>query len=341
MRSKALRAFTVVLLAVSGMCIARAETIEDFYRGKTITFYVGFAAGNGTYDTYARFLAKFLGPHIPGKPNIVISNMPGAGTRTAANYVANVAPQDGTAIGIIDQALPLQQALGEKLPFDTTRLNWIGNVIEVPNIILTWAASGVTTIEQAKQVDVPLGAAGSGSSQQAKLLNMLAGTRFKIIQGYPGTSEIELAMQQGEIWARTADWAATKSAHGDWLREKKVSVLVQIGLEPSPDLPSVPLAMDLARDEEARGLLELASTSASVGKPIIAGPGVPADRVAALRAAFMATLTDPTVIAEAEKVKLEIRPMSGDRLSKIIADMNATPQPLRDKLASLLGGIWD
>ena len=312
-----------------------------FNRGKTITFYVGFAAGNGAYDTYARFLAKFLASHIPGKPNIVISNMPGAGTRTAANYVANIAPQDGTAIGIIDQALPLQQALGEKLPFDTTRLNWIGNMIEVPNIVLTWAASGVTTIEQAKNVEVPLGAAGSGFSQQAKLLNMLAGTRFKIIQGYPGTSEIELAMQQGEIWARTADWAATKSAHGDWLREKKISVLVQIGLEPSPDLPGVPLAMDLARDDEARGLLALASTSASVGKPIIAGPGVPAERVAALRAAFMATLTDPAVIAEAKTVKLELRPMSGERLAKIIADMNATPQPLRDKLAALLGGIWE
>jgi tripartite-type tricarboxylate transporter receptor subunit TctC len=335
----AFAAFTLIFLASAGG--ARADSIEDFYKGKTVTFYIGFSAGNGAYDVYGRFLAKYLGQHLPGNPNVVINNMPGAGTRTAANYVAHIAPQDGTAIGIIDQALPLSQALGEQLPFDTLRLNWIGNMIEVPNIVETWTASGVTSIDDAKKVDVPLGAAGSGSSQQAKLLNLLVGTRFKIIQGYPGSSEIELAMQQGEIWARTADWAGTKAAHQDWLSEKKISVLVQIGLKPSPDLPNVPLMMNLASNDDDRTLLKLASTSASIGKPIMAGPGVPPERVAALRAAFSATLGDPAVIEDAKKNHLELLPMSGQELSAIIADINATPKPLRDKLASLLGGIWD
>jgi tripartite-type tricarboxylate transporter receptor subunit TctC len=341
MRSASLHAALAVFALTCATTVdAHADSIEDFYRGKTITLYIGFNAGEGAYDVYGRFLAKYLGQHIPGSPTVVVSNMPGAGTRTAANYVANVAPRDGTAIGIIDQALPLSQALGEHLPFDTGRLNWIGNMEQTPNVIETWTASGVTDVEQAKKTEGPHGASGTGSSQQAKLMNLVLGTKFKIIQGYPG-NEIDLAMQRGEVWARTASWASTKVSRQDWLREKRITLLVQIGLKPSPDLPDVPLLMNLASNDDDRTLLMLESASASIGKPIIAGPGVPQERVAALRAAFDAALHDPAALEDAKKIHLELLPMPGQELAGIIADVNAAPKPLRDRLAALLGGIWD
>ena len=319
---------------------ARADAIADFYKGRTITLYVGSSAG-GAYDIYARFLAKYLPQFMPGNPTVVVADMPGAGSRTAAGFVANVAPHDGTALGVIDQALPLQQALGETLQFDTGKLNWIGNMVEAPNVVLTWTASGVTSVDDAKRAEVPLGGAESGSSQQAKLMNAVLGTKFKIIQGYPGARELDSAMERGEIWARTSGWTSVKATRQEWLREKKITILVQIGLEPSPDLPDVPLLMNLASNDGDRALLKLASTSASIGKPVVAGPGVPPDRVAALRAAFDAAVHDPTAVADAHRIHLELLPISGRKLNDIIADMNATPKPIRDKLGSVLGGLFD
>lgn len=342
MRSTPLHA---ALAAFALTCFAttvgvRADAIADFYKGKTVTLYVGSSAG-GAYDIYGRFLAKYLGQFLPGNPAVVVADMPGAGSRTAAGFVANVAAQDGTALGIIDQALPLQQALGEKLQFDTTKLHWIGNMVEAPNVVLTWTASGVTSIDAAKKVEVPLGGAKSGSSQQAKLMNAVLGTKFKIIQGYPGAAQLDAAMQRGEIWARTSGWTSVKATRQAWLREKKITILVQIGLEPSPDLADVPLLMNLASNDDDRALLKLASVSASIGKPVVAGPGVPPDRIAVLRAAFDAAVHNPTATADAKNIHLELLPISGQKLSGIIADMNATPKPLRDRLASLLGGLFD
>ena len=341
MQSKFLEAalLSFGILAAGATC-ADAGPVDEFYRGKTVTLYVGFSAGEGAYNLYGRFLVRFLGQNIPGNPTVQISFMPGAGTRTAANYVANIAPQDGTAIALVDQALPLQQVLGEQMSFDTAKLNWIGNMVHSPNVLKTWTASGFTTIEAAKKADVPLGASGSGSSQQAKLMNTLLGTRFKIIQGYPST-EIDLALQRGEIAARTASWAATKATNQEWLRDKKITILVQFGVSGAAELAGVPLLMDLATSDDDRTLLKLGSVSATIGKPLFTGPGVPAERVAALRTAFDTTLRDPAVLEEARKINMDLDPMTGQDLSGIIADMNAAPKPLRDKLGSLLGSIWE
>ena len=318
----------------------RAEPIEDFYRGKTVTLYIGFSAGEGAYNLYGRFLAKYLGQFIPGNPTIQISQMPGAGTRTAGNYVANIAPQDGTAIALVDQALPFQQVLGEQMPFDTLKVNWIGNMVNSPNVLKTWTSSGVTSIEAAKKIETPLGGSGSGSSQQAKLMNAMLGTKFKIIQGYPST-EIDLALQRGEIWARTASWAATKATNQEWMREKKITILVQFGVAPAPELKDVPLLMDLAANDDDRTIFKLGTVSASIGKPLFAGPNVPPERVNALRRAFDATLADKTVLAEGDRIHLDLNPMRGEELTSIVADMHATPKPLRDRLSGLLGSIWD
>jgi tripartite-type tricarboxylate transporter receptor subunit TctC len=267
--------------------------------------------------------------------------MPGGGSRAVAGYVANVAPKDGTTVGTIDQSLPLQQAMGEKLNFDATAFAWIGNMAAGTNVLTTWHTSGVRTIDDAKKKDVPLGATGSGSSQQPKMMNLLLGTRFKIVLGYPGGSEINLALERGEVAARTNTWASTKATSSQWLKDGKLHVVVQIGLIKAPDLQDVPLLMDLASNEDDRVMLKLLSAPATIGRPFVSTPGLVADRKALLRAAFDATMKDPAMIAESERMKLDVTPTSGADLERIIADVMSSPPELAARLAEMLGGIGE
>jgi tripartite-type tricarboxylate transporter receptor subunit TctC len=313
---------------------------DAFYRGKTVNMYVGFAPG-GSYDLYARLLARSLPDHIPGKPIIVTHNMPGGGSRAVAGYIFNVAPKDGTAIGTIDQSLPLQQAMGEQLNFDAGKFTWIGNMAAGTNVLTTWYTSGVKTIADAKLKEVPLGATGSGSSQQPKMMNLLLGTKFKIVLGYPGGSEINLALERGEVAARTNTWASTKATSSAWMRDGKLFVVVQIGLIKAADLPDVPLLMDLATNDDDRILLKLLSAPATIGRPYVSTPGLAADKTKLLRTAFDAAIKDPALLEESERMKLEITPMSGVELESLIADVMASPKPLAKKLADMLGGIGE
>jgi tripartite-type tricarboxylate transporter receptor subunit TctC len=327
-------------LGCLGSGTARADGIEDFYKGKTITIYSGFNGGEGAYNAYGRFLSRFMGAHIPGNPTIIMTNMPGAGSRTAGGYVSNVAAQDGLHIALVDQAVPFQQVVGEKMQFDTQKVFWIGNMTQSPNVLKSWTDSGFTTIESLKTKEAILGGSGSGSSQQAKLMNVVLGTKIKIINGYP-SNEIDLALQRGEIQIRTASWAATKVTNQEWMRDKKITILVQFGTKGSPELPGVPLLMDLASNPDDHALLQLGSVVATLGKPLFVGPGVPADRVAALRAAFMKSLTAPDAVEEAKRINMELSPMTGEELQSIIAEMNKTPPALREKLAGLLGTVME
>lgn len=322
---------------LGGESVALAQS-NAFYSGKTINMYIGFAPG-GAYDIYARFLARFMGDHIPGNPTIVSHNMPGGGTRSVAGYVYNVAPKDGTTLATIDQSLPLQQAMGEALNFDVAKFTWIGNPVAGTNVLETWYTSGVKTIADARKKEVPLGATGSGSSQQPKIMNLLLGTRFKIVLGYPGGSEINLAMERGEVMARTNTWASVKTTSQQWLHDKKINIIVQIGLMKADDLPDVPLLMDLASNDNDRILLKLMSAPATIGRPFISTPGLATDKVKLLRAAFDATVKDPAALAEAKKMKLAIAPMSGEALEHLIDDVMAAPKPLAARLAEMLGGI--
>ena len=325
--------------ALMMLSAAQAQTsVESFYKGKTIDFYIGFSPGGG-YDSYARLLARFMGEHIPGKPNIVPKNMAGAGSRTAAAFMFSVAPKDGTAIATVDQATPVQQAVGDTtIKFDTAKFSFIGNPVVDNNVVVTWHTRGIKTIEDATKKDYPIGATGlNTSSQYPQALNMVAGTRFKIILGYPGANEVNLAMENGEVAGRGSNsWASYKATKPDWIRDKKMNVLVQIGLERSPDLPDVPLLMELAKNDEDRAALRLLSAPPSIGRPVFAPPGIPAERLKALREAFDKTVKDPAFLEAAKREGLDIDPVSGEKLQQIVQDILAAPQSVKDRLAKLI-----
>jgi tripartite-type tricarboxylate transporter receptor subunit TctC len=315
----------------------RAQTVEEFYKGKTINFVIGYSPGGG-YDVYARLVGRFIGEHIPGKPTVVPRNMPGASSRVAAAYVYNVAPKDGTTLATGDQSLAVAQVMGEKLQFDVTKFNFIGNPSAENNTTVTWHTSPVKTIEDAKKQEVPVGATGgSTSSQYPRAMNAVLGTKFKVILGYPGGNDINLAMERGEVSGRGSNsWASWKATRPDWLKEKKINILVQIGLTKAPDLPDVPLLMDLATNPEDKAVLKLLSSPSAIGRPIFTTPGVPEDRVKALRAAFDATIKDPHFIEEAKKAGLEVDAVSGEELQKIVNDIVATPEPVAKRLAEII-----
>jgi len=324
--------------AVLGLAgAALADPVEDFYRGKSINLYIGTTAGGG-YDIYARLVARFMGAHIPGKPAIVPRSMPGAGTRNAAGYVYNVVPKDGLSLNASEQALALEQALGdETMAFDMVQVNWIGSPDSDNKVVVTWHTSGIATIEDAKAQEVVMGATSdTTSSQYLRAMNALAGTRFRIIHGYPGGNEINLAMEKGEVAGRGSSSWATWKARPNLVRDHKINVLVQIGLSKSADLPQVPLLTDLAAGEEDRAVLKLLSAPSAIGHPLTTSPGVPADRVKALRDAFDATLQDPAFLDEARRAKLEIDPVGGVELTRIAAEILSSPKPIRDKLASII-----
>jgi tripartite-type tricarboxylate transporter receptor subunit TctC len=340
-----LRLFAATALSATGalsLCAgARADAIEDFYRGKQMDMIIGYSSG-GTYDLYARLVARFLGDHIPGKPRVVPRNMPGAGSRLAAGWIYNIGPKDGTVIGTGDQSLAVEQAMGDKaLTIDVSKFQYIGNPAADNNTTAAWHTSGVKTLEDAKLREVPAGATGgSTSSQYPKAMNALLGTRFKIITGYPGGNEINLALEKGEVEVRGSNaWGSWKATRPDWLRDKKINILVQIGLAKAPDLPDVPLLIDLAKNEEDRAVLMLLSASVTIGRPLYVAPGVSAERVQALRASFNRMASDPAFLTAANKEGFEINAVSGEEMQKIVAQIVATPKPIADRLSQIIGGV--
>ena len=283
--------------------LAAADDVADFYRGKRINFVVGYGSGGG-YDIYARLFARFIGEHIPGNPTVVPQNMPGAGSRRAANWLYAVAPKDGTAIACLGQATPTDQALGQPgIQFDARKFNWIGNLAVVNNIMFVSAASGVATMDDAKKKTLSIGATGASSPSvlYPQVSNNLLGTKFKVVPGYSGGGDINLAVERRELDGRGSDsWASMKSTHADWLRDRKINILFQVGPRREPDLPDVPLWSELGESEGQRQILEILSGDVAVGRPILTTPDVPADRVRALRKAFDETLADPQFIAAAQ-----------------------------------------
>jgi tripartite-type tricarboxylate transporter receptor subunit TctC len=334
-RRLALTAATIAVLSVS----ARADSVADFYHGKTIDLVIGFTPG-GTYDLYARTVTQFMGNHIPGNPHIVARTMAGGGSRIAAGYVAKVAPHDGTVLGTASQALSVGQALGDpSLQFDTTKLIYIGNPEADNNTTTVWAASGIKTIDDAKKREVTIGSTGdTQSSQYPKVMNALLGTKFKIIIGYPGGNDIDLAMERGEVEGRGSDgWSAWKAVHSDWLADKKINILVQIGLAKAPDLPGPPLLIDFAKNDADRAVLKLLSASTMIGMQLFTTPDVPSERVQALRDAFDATMKDPDFLALVKKQKLDLNPVRGEEMQKLVADIVATPKRVVDRTNAIIG----
>ncbi len=305
---------------------ARADEVADFYRGKRISLVIGFGSGGG-YDLYARLLGRFMGAHIPGNPIIVPQNMPGAGSRSAANWLYTIAPKDGTVISCLSQATPTDQALGQPgVRFAPEQFNWIGNLSVVNNILFVSAASGVATIDEAKKKPLAIGASGASSPSvlYPQVSNNLLGTKFKIVSGYPGGGDINIAVERHEVDGRGSDsWASMKSTHPDWLRDHAINILFQVGPRRERDLPDIPLWTELANNDEQRQVLAILSGDVSVGRPILTAPDVPADRVKALRQAFDDTMRDPQFIAAAAQSNMDINPMGGEELQQIVGRMVA------------------
>ena len=308
---------------------AAADDVADFYRGKRLSLVIGFGAGGG-YDLYARMLGRFIGAHIPGNPTIVPQNMPGAGSRNAANWLYAVAPRDGSVIATLGQATPTDQALGQPgVLFDARRFNWIGNLALVNNILFVSAASGVATFADAKLKPVAVGASGASSPSvlYPQVSNNLLGSKFKIVSGYPGGGDINIAVERHEVDGRGSDsWASMKSTHPDWVRDHAINILFQVGPRREPDLPDVPLWTELAGDADQRQVLEILSGDVSVGRPILTAPEVPAARVKALRQAFDDTLRDPNFLEAARGANMDFNPMDGEQLQQIVGRIVA-PSP--------------
>jgi len=321
------------MLATAFLAIAapaRADSVADFYRGKRINLVIGFGTGGG-YDSYARLLARFIGEHIPGNPGVVAQNMPGAGSRGAANWLYRVAPKDGTVIATLGQATATDQALGQPgIQFDARRFNWLGNMVVVNNILFVSAATGVKTIEDAKKKPLSIGASGGSSPSvlYPQVSNNLFGTKFKSVSGYPGGGDINLAVERGEVDGRGSDsWASIKATNPGWLADKKVNILFQVGPRREADLPDVPLWSDLAQNDEQRQILDVLSGDVAVGRPILTAPDVPAERVGALRQAFDETMKDPKFVAAAEQANMYFNPIGGEELQRIVGRiLNPSPE---------------
>jgi tripartite-type tricarboxylate transporter receptor subunit TctC len=318
---------------------ASADPVSDFYTGKRVNLVIGYGTGGG-YDVYARLLARFISEHIPGKPTIVPQNMPGAGSRGAANWLYNVAPKDGTYIAVLSQTTPTDQALGQPgVQFDARRFNWLGNMVVVNNILFVSAATGVRTLDDAKTKPLSIGSTGASSPSvlYPQVSNNLLGTRFKIVSGYPGGGDINLAVERGEVDGRGSDsWASLKANNPGWLSEHKVNILFQIGPRREPDLSDVPLWKELAQNDQQRQMLTVLSGDMAVGRPLLTAPGVPAERVKALRQAFDETFKDPRFIEAAAQAKMYLNPIPGEELQQIVGEI-LSPAP--DVIASIKEAI--
>src|SRR5712691_2422017 len=333
------RGVAVAMLAICPMTVARAQNPADFYAGKTVDLYIGYSAGGG-YDVYARLLARHMARFIPGNPAIVPKNMPGAGSLLLANWLYNVAPKDGTVFGTIGRGTGFDPLLGStKAQFDAAKLNWIGSMNDEVSVCVAWHTSGISTLEQVKHKELTVGGTGpaADTDQFPKVLNATLGTKFKLVAGYPGGNDVDLAMERGEVMGRCGwSWSSVIATHQHWIDEKKINILVQLSLSKHRDLPDVPLIMEFAKTDEQKQTFKLVFARQQMGRPFLAPPGIPPDRVAILRKAFMDTLKDREFLVEAEKMKLEINPVSGSAVQQIVQEVYQTPESVAAAVANMV-----
>ncbi len=307
---------------------AQAQSIEEFYRGKTINLIVGFTPGGG-YDTTARVLAPYLKKHLPGNPSVVVQNMDGAGSLKATNHLFNVAPKDGTVIGTFSRGMPTEPLMGNTAAqFDAAKFTWIGSTTNEYSVVLAAQTSPVKSFGDLQNHEFTVGGEGSGSDSDtyAMLLKNLFGAKIKLVTGYPGTAELMLAVERGELDGRAAwSWSSLKAQKPDWISDKKISILAQLNLSKNPELADVPLITDLATTDKQKQILKLVLSRQTVGRPFAAPPGIPEDRKQALRKAFDATMKDPEFLAEAKQRKMDINPVSGAEIEKLVAELYSTP----------------
>lgn len=321
-------------LAACGTGAAHAQSVEQFYKGKNIDLAIGYPPG-GSNDLYARLLAAHLGKHIPGNPQIVPRNMPGAGSFLAVNWMTSVAPKDGTAIAIGAPTLAIDEKLGTQgVRYKTSQFNWLGRISPLVNIVMIWKTSPVKTIEQAMKTEVTLSGTGAGStvSVYPTVMNNMFGTKFKLVMGYKGSNEAMLAVERGEVEGHSTAWEALKTAHPNWVKDGDVVLPVQFALKRIAELPNVPTALEFAKTDEQKRVLSAILAATEVGISFFTTPGVPSDRVAALRKAFTDTMADPEFKADIAKVRVGLDPLDGEELQKLVAEVSDLPADLTEKV---------
>jgi tripartite-type tricarboxylate transporter receptor subunit TctC len=316
---------------------ARSDGVEDFYKGKTVSLLIGYSVGGG-YDAYGRLVARHLGKHIPGNPGVVAQNMTGAGSLKAANYLYSVAPKDGSVIGTFSRSQGIAPLLN-KAEFDSTKFTWLGSVTDEVSLCVTRHDALVKTFSELLVTPATLGGEGAGSDPNifALLYRNVFGAKIKIVTGYPGTNEIQLATERGEVDGLCGlSWSTLKGRYPHWLKDKKANILIQAGIKKQPELPDVPSAAELAKEPDQAQILKLILIGQAMARPFAAPPGIPAERKAALIAAFERTTRDPDFLAEAQRLDFEVNPVSAAKLDALLAEAYATPKDVIAKAAKAM-----
>lgn len=339
-RPFALSASTLCILSLSVFefeSTAAAESPAAFYKGKQVHLIVGSDPGGG-YDTYARSLARHLERHLPGKPTLLVQNMQGAGGLIATNWLYNKAQKDGTYIGMPQRGTPFLAFFGKQGPqFDPVKFNWLGSLNNETGVITVWHTTPVKTLKDAMKTEVLIGGSGPNDTETyPALMNNTIGTKFRIISGYPSTTAISLAMERGEVQGLSQSWSSFKSEKPEWVRDKILTTLVQISSMKHPDLPNVPTIMEFVKDPEHKAIWNIMLAQKAMGRPFVAPPDVPKDRVQALRAAFSATSKDPAFIKDMEKQGRELQAVSGEEIQKMLEEVSRQPKALLAKVDSFI-----
>jgi tripartite-type tricarboxylate transporter receptor subunit TctC len=315
---------------------SHAAGVEDFYKGRTLSIIIGYSVGGG-YDTYGRLLSRYIGDYIPGRPTVVPQNMPGAGSIKAANYIYGVAPKDGTAIATFGRTIAVAPLLSAaSAAFDGTKFTWLGSISKDTSLCVTSSKSEIKTWEDFLAKPSTFGGEGAGADPDvfARLYKNVFGAKVKLVTGYPGTNDVALAMERREIDGFCGlSWSTLRSVHPDWLNNKSINIIVQAGLKKEPQLPDVPLAIDLAGSQEQLQIVKLVLVSQEMARPFAAPPGLPADRRTALLTAFEQTLKDQAFLADARTQNLDVDPVSARDVDALLAEVYATPKTVTDKAA--------
>ena len=331
-------AIFVSAAALAATLPARAQTVAEFYTGKTVTISVGYSPG-GSYDFYPRVFARYLGKYIPGHPTVVVQNMPGAGSLRAANFLYNVAPKDGTALGVVTQTVMLEAPLGTPgVKYNAVEFTYIGRMTGVLETMISWHEAQAKNIEDVRKYETIAGGTGPTSPTEGypRLLNAFAGTKFRIVSGFGGTSEIMLAMERREVDALENSWNSVVRTKREWIESKKINVLIQAVMERSKELPNTPTLVEMGTTPEAKAALAFYTSAAEVSRSLIGAPGIPADRLKALRDAFQATTRDPDFLTEIKKSQSEFDPAPGEYLEDLAKKIAATPPEIVRRTAEAL-----
>jgi tripartite-type tricarboxylate transporter receptor subunit TctC len=339
-RARLASAFTIAAAAFSPGAPAAAQS---FFEGKQFNMIVGSGVGGG-YDIYSRLLARHWAKHIPGKPNIVVQNMVGGGSLVATNMIANTAPRDGLTVGQVQTHMAVEPLMGvtgslSNVKFDARQLVWIGSMAKEYPVVVAWHTAPIKSFKDVLTKEFVVSASGVATSDAVypRLMNELIGTRFKVIDGYKDNPSMILATENGEVMGR-GGWflSSLMSTQGHQVADGKLKIIAQVALEKHADLKDVPLVTDFIQDEAKRKALEFSISWLPMGRPFVAPPGVPADRVKILRDSFMAAIRDPELLAEAQKMKLDISPMTGEQTQALVAKLYETPKDVIEKVRAIM-----